>query len=464
MADRRPRGAEGHEVVGIGLRRRPELGPVGGEDGEVGLLAGLDRPHLIFKAQGAGPLAGGEAQGVEAGEGVRPMLDLLEERRQPDLREVVELVAARGAVAADAHRHPGAVEGQEVGHAGAELQVRAGAVDHAETSATYPVEMLGGHPDAVGQPEVGRQQSLVGEVLDLVPPTFELAHGERLVPLLQGVGVHGPPPAQRQLAHPLPERIGAGEDEAGVEHVAQPPLRPPLEFVAQSHGVGEGPVGLRTHGRRQAVAAVHEALPGEGAQPGALDGLEQPPRAGPEADVLDRGGAAEQALRRAEHRAPVGALVVVGRLQRPDPLPQPGEQPPLLRQTPEEGLPQVEMPLDQPRQHQASRDVEHPCALGRIDMADGINPAVPDQEVGAAQDGRLGVQGEEGAAAEEEGFQTCHNQPSSRSRRSSSWVKNPSKVPNCWTSRCERWWRLNSRTAVTTASRLLRAPVCLMAS
>ena len=62
----------------------------------------------------------------------------------------------------------------------------------------------------------------------------------------------------------------------------------------------------------------------------------------------------------------------------------------------------MEMPLDQTRQHQAPRDVEHPRARRRLDMPDGGDPAVPDQEVGAAQDGRLGVQGEEGAAAEEE--------------------------------------------------------------
>src|SRR3954470_7400158 len=95
VADHRPRGAERHEVVRIGLRRGPQLGAVAGKDGEVGVLAGLDRSHLVLKAQGAGPFAGGEAEGVEAGEGVRAVLDLLEERRQPDLREVVELIAAR---------------------------------------------------------------------------------------------------------------------------------------------------------------------------------------------------------------------------------------------------------------------------------------------------------------------------------------------------------------------------------
>ncbi len=135
-------------------------------------LAGLDRPHLLLKAQGAGPLAGGEAQGVEAGEGVRSVLDLLEERRQAELREVVELVAAGGAVAADAHGHPGAMEGEEIGHAGAELQVRAGAVDDAEAPPAHPVQVLVGDPDAMGQAEIGRQQPLIGEILDLVPPAL----------------------------------------------------------------------------------------------------------------------------------------------------------------------------------------------------------------------------------------------------------------------------------------------------
>ncbi len=62
----------------------------------------------------------------------------------------------------------------------------------------------------------------------------------------------------------------------------------------------------------------------------------------------------------------------------------------------------MEMPLDQARQHQTPRDVEHPRARRRLDVAEGGDPALPDQDVGAAQDGRLSVQGEEGAAAEEE--------------------------------------------------------------
>jgi hypothetical protein len=62
----------------------------------------------------------------------------------------------------------------------------------------------------------------------------------------------------------------------------------------------------------------------------------------------------------------------------------------------------MEMSLDQARQHQAAGDVEHPRARRRLRSADGRDPAVLDQEVGAAQDGRVGVQGEEGAALEED--------------------------------------------------------------
>src|SRR6185295_9889715 len=54
-------------------------------------------------------------------------------------------------------------------------------------------------------------------------------------------------------------------------------------------------------------------------------------------------------------------------------------------------------------------------------------------------------------------------QGSSRIRRSSSCVMKPSRVPNFSTSFWSRRRRLKSDTAMTTASRFVLAPVCLMA-
>src|SRR5436305_18220 len=68
VADGGARGTEGDEVVGIGCGCGPELGAAGGEHDEVGALAGLDRTDLVLEIEGAGAFAGGEAEGVEAGE------------------------------------------------------------------------------------------------------------------------------------------------------------------------------------------------------------------------------------------------------------------------------------------------------------------------------------------------------------------------------------------------------------
>jgi hypothetical protein len=63
----------------------------------------------------------------------------------------------------------------------------------------------------------------------------------------------------------------------------------------------------------------------------------------------------------------------------------------------------MEMALDQARQNQAAGDVEHPRTRRRLGSAERRDPALLDQKVGAAQDGRLGIQGEQGAALEEQG-------------------------------------------------------------
>ena len=52
--------------------------------------------------------------------------------------------------------------------------------------------MASGEPDAVRQTQVGGEEPLVREVLDLVAAPLELAHGQGFVPLLQGMGVDRP--------------------------------------------------------------------------------------------------------------------------------------------------------------------------------------------------------------------------------------------------------------------------------
>src|SRR6185436_8363354 len=118
--------------------------------------------------------AGGQAQGVEPREGGGAVLELLEERGQAELLEVVELVAAGRAVAADTDRHAGPADRHEVGDPGAELQVRARAVDDAEALRADAGQMSLVEPDAVRQAQVGGEHALLGEIFDLILPALEL--------------------------------------------------------------------------------------------------------------------------------------------------------------------------------------------------------------------------------------------------------------------------------------------------
>ena len=120
------------------------------------------------------------------------MLDLLEQGGQADLLEAVQMVAAGRAIGAHAHGDPMAAEGQEIGDAGAELQVGAGAVNDARAMVPQPAEMPVGEPDAVSEAEVGCEQALVVEVVDFIPPSLEAADDRGFVLLLQGVGVDRP--------------------------------------------------------------------------------------------------------------------------------------------------------------------------------------------------------------------------------------------------------------------------------
>ena len=80
-------------------------------------------------------------------------------------------------------------EHEEVGDAGAELQVGAGAVNDARAMVPQPAEMPVGEPDAVSEAEVGCEQALVVEVVDFVPSSLESPDGGGLVLLLKGVSV-----------------------------------------------------------------------------------------------------------------------------------------------------------------------------------------------------------------------------------------------------------------------------------
>jgi hypothetical protein len=82
-----------------------------------------------------------------------------------------------------------APEGQEIGDAGAELQVGGGVVDDACAVVPQPAEMPVGEPDAVSEAEVGREQALVVKVVNFVPSSLEAPDDGGLVLLLQGLGV-----------------------------------------------------------------------------------------------------------------------------------------------------------------------------------------------------------------------------------------------------------------------------------
>jgi hypothetical protein len=155
------------------------------------------------------------------------VLDLLEQGGQADLLEAVQMVAAGRAIGAHAHGDSMAAEGQEIGDAGAELQVGAGAVNDARAVVPHSGEIPVGDPDAVGEAQVGREHALVVEVVNFVPPSLKAPDDRGLVLLLQGVGVDRPALAERQVAEPGPERIGVGEDEVRVQGVAQAPLPAP---------------------------------------------------------------------------------------------------------------------------------------------------------------------------------------------------------------------------------------------
>jgi hypothetical protein len=110
-----------------------------------------------------------------------------------DLLEAVQMVTADRAIGTHAHGDPMVAEGQEIGDAGAELEVGAGAVNDARAMVPQPAEMPVGKPDAVSEAEVGREQAQVVEVADFVPSSLEALDDSGLVLLLQGVDRTGRP-------------------------------------------------------------------------------------------------------------------------------------------------------------------------------------------------------------------------------------------------------------------------------
>ena len=181
----------------------------------------------------------------------------------------------------------------------------------------------------VRDPEVAVENAAVFEVVDLVASVLELAHCLALVSVLEGVGVDRPAVAGGEIVQLGPETVAARQDEARIEGVAQASGCRTIEGLAQGLGLGEHGVGVAAEAGRQ-FAGVHQTLAGTGAQTRLLQCPQQAACAGAETDLLNRGGAGQQALSGAEQRRPVGALVVVSGLERPDALAQPGQQLTLL--------------------------------------------------------------------------------------------------------------------------------------
>jgi hypothetical protein len=92
-------------------------------------------------------------------------------------------------------------------------------------------------------------------------------------------------------------------------------------------------------------------------------------------------------------------------------------------------------------------------------------PVIDSDRTDSRSDFRIAVRSERldpGRGIDEEPLSRV--QGSSRIRCNSSWFMNPSRVPNFAVSSWSRRRRLNSESAITTASRLVLAPVCRIAS
>ena len=120
---------------------------------------------------------------------------------------------------------------------------------------------------------------------------------------------------------------------------------------------------------RQPVACVHQALAGGGAEARLGDRRQEALDPGPQADLLDRRRATEQALGGAEPARTVGGLVVVRGLERPDALAQPGQEGAPLGEAAKERLTEMDVPLDEAGENQVIGDVHDPGIFGRGEAA-----------------------------------------------------------------------------------------------
>jgi hypothetical protein len=335
----------------------------------------------------------------------RPAPGFVQQRRQPQLEQAVEVVAARRAVGAQRHRH---ARGQQLRHGGdarRQLEVRRRAVadvgavgGQARTAALVDVDAMRDRAVRAGDAQARQVVEVVGVV-----PAPDL--GE-LGLVLAGVGVdaHAASGRRGAPADLAQQRLGARQDEARRVRVAQasaggtvPARDEPLGLVERARG------RLAQAGRDERIVGVHHGLAAGEAQAGALGDLEHLVVVVHRAHVEDRRGAAEQQLGATERGCRAHGRRVERGLVRPDHLGQPVEQLEVVGVTAGQGLAQVHVRLHQAGHHDHAGAVDDVVARGRRDVgaADVDDHAVAQRDV-AGQDLRAWIDRQDRPAAEDD--------------------------------------------------------------
>jgi hypothetical protein len=168
VPNRGARGAKGDNIVRIDPSGSQQLRPVDLEHQKIGRFALLDAADLRLEADSPSPLAGGQPQRVETAKRLGPVPTLLQQTRQTQLFEEIEVVVAGSAVGTEADRNPGTADAHHIGNTRTQLQVGAWTVDNAEVVSLHPRQMTLVEPDPMRDPQTCRQDAAVFEVGDLV--------------------------------------------------------------------------------------------------------------------------------------------------------------------------------------------------------------------------------------------------------------------------------------------------------
>ena len=122
--------------------------------------------------------------------------------------------------------------------------------------------------------------------------------------------------------------------------------------------------------RRDTFTGVHHRLAEPRADAGGRELLRDGVATVARAHVEDAGGAGRQELVQAQARARADGRLVVRRLERPDAAAQPVQERKVLRRAAHERLDQVDVRLDDPGHHVATRRVDDLAVPARLDPAD----------------------------------------------------------------------------------------------